>query len=165
MFYNDNEFNNIIDDIILNSKFRELNNYKHHGISRYEHSLNVAYYTYKVTKFLKRDYVKVTRAALLHDFYTNEVEEFSSLKKYRLHPVYALENAKKYYDLDEIQEDIIVKHMFPFSSKPPKYFESVLVDLIDDYSSIVERVYATSKQATSFSTVFVYLLVNILKFK
>ena len=67
--YQDIEFKNIISSIESNEEFQKLKNIKHHGITRYEHSLRVAYYSYKVTKLLHLDYKDTTEAALLHDFF------------------------------------------------------------------------------------------------
>ena len=50
--YQDIEFKNIISSIESNEEFQKLKNIKHHGITRYEHSLRVAYYSYKETKLL-----------------------------------------------------------------------------------------------------------------
>ena len=58
------EFNDIISHISNNKDFLKLKRIKHHGITRYEHSLRVAYYSYKVTKLLHLDYKDTTEAAL-----------------------------------------------------------------------------------------------------
>ena len=55
-----------------------------------------------------------------------------------LHPAIALNNALKYYDLNEIQKDIIVKHMFPVTKSFPSYKESWLVTLVDKTVSAYE---------------------------
>ena len=54
-----------------------------------------------------------------------------------------LKNAEKYFKLTPLQKDIISKHMFPVTFTPPKYKESLLVSLIDKYSSINERTYSS----------------------
>ena len=47
------EFWIIVKDILSNETVQSLQIYKHHyGSNRYEHSLSVAYYSYKVSKFL-----------------------------------------------------------------------------------------------------------------
>ena len=90
------EFNNIVLDILNNQEFDKLKLYPHHGITRHEHCLRVAYYTYLVTKVLHLKYIDATRAALLHDFFTDEVSELKAFSRYRNHPKYALINSKKY---------------------------------------------------------------------
>ena len=47
------EFKNIINDIRLNEKVKEMNNYmQHSSTSCYNHCLHVAYYTYLICKRL-----------------------------------------------------------------------------------------------------------------
>ena len=61
---------NSILTITTNREFKKLAYFSHHiYTSRYQHSINVAYYTYKMAKALKLDYVSATRGAMLHDFF------------------------------------------------------------------------------------------------
>ena len=158
------EFDLIIKDISLNPEFMKLNDHVHHGISRLNHSYRVAYYSYKIMKSLKLNYIEGTRAALLHDFFTTDVDNLSAFNRYRKHPKYALENAKKYFDLKPLQEDIIIKHMFPITIKPPKYLESVIVDLVDDVCSIYERISATTCEVSYTTMVVISMIGRFIKF-
>ena len=129
---NKDEFLKIINDIENNNKFKELDNELHHGITRYGHSYRVAKATYKLSKTLKMNYIEATRAALLHDFYLDS--DFSiekSTKILSIHPNVALVNAKKYFEINDMQANIIKSHMFPLNGVRPKYKESWLVSLID----------------------------------
>lgn len=139
----DKEFVEIIKPIIEIEEFNNTKKRVHHGITRYDHSMNVAYITYVVCKNLKLNYKEATFAALLHDFFNNEVAQENGYKRLINHPKYALKNASKYFELTELQKDIISKHMFPVTFKAPKYKESILVSLIDKYSSINERLYTS----------------------
>lgn len=158
------EFELITHDISMNSDFMKLNECRHHGISRLEHSYRVAYYSYKIMKFLKLNYVEGTRAALLHDFFTGDVDQYGAFNRYRKHPMCALKNAKKHFDISPLQEDIIVKHMFPVTIIPPKYLESVIVDLVDDVASIYERVAATTHEVSYTTMVVITMITNFIKF-
>ena len=158
------EFDMITEDISLNSEFMKLNTCVHHGISRLEHSYRVAYYSYKIMKALKLNYVEGTRAALLHDFFIDDVSDMNAINRFRKHPKCALENAKKYFDITPLQEDIIVKHMFPATLTPPKHLESVIVDIVDDISSIYERVSATTCEACYTTMVVVSMIGRFIKF-
>lgn len=158
------EFELITKDISMNNEFMRLNTCIHHGISRLDHSYRVAYYSYKIMKFLKLNYVEGTRAALLHDFFTDDVDNYGALGRYRKHPKCALENAKKHFSLTPLQEDIIVKHMFPVTITPPKYLESVIVDIVDDVASIYERVSATTHEVSYTTMVIVTMITNFIKF-
>ena len=158
-----NEFDLIIKDISLNSEFMKLNDCVHHGISRLNHSYRVAYYSYKIMKFLKLNYIDGTRAALLHDFFLDDVDNMSALNRYRKHPKCALENSKKYFDISPLQEDVIVKHMFPVTLTPPKYLESVIVDIVDDVCSIYERISATTCEVSYTTMVVISMISKFIK--
>jgi len=166
----DEEFESLIKNILEIKEFQKTISIKHHGISRYEHSLRVAYISYKMTKFLKLNYKETTEAALLHDFFLDELEDKNKVSKLMKHPNVAVENASKYIDLTDRQIDIIKNHMFPITFTPPKYLESWIVDIADDISAIYERTYSaktqflnTMKEASVVGTFFFVLLLNIVK--
>lgn len=160
-FYLNKEFNSIITDIINNKEFQKMKKITHHGITRFNHSLRVSYYTYLVTKKLKLNYIDATRAALLHDFFSDETENMKTKKALKEHPKIALENSKKYYELSKMQEDIILKHMYPITTKMPKYKESWIVDIVDDVASLYERTYSVNKQfKTAVRFLFIMLLIK-----
>ena len=139
----DKEFLEIVQPILDLEEFNNTKFQRHHGITRYDHSMNVAYITYVVTKNLKLNYKEATFAALIHDFFNDEVKDENGYKRLVDHPKHALKNAMRYFELTDLQKDIIAKHMFPVTLTPPKYKESILVSLIDKYSSINERVYSS----------------------
>lgn len=157
------EFNNIVLDILNNPEFDKLKLYSHHGITRHEHCLRVAYYTYVVSKTLHLRYVDATRAALLHDFFTDEVSELKAFSRYRNHPKYALINSKKYYEINKLQENIILRHMFPVTFIPPKYIESWIVDIIDDISAVYDKIYSTRKELATLINSIIIFIVGIFK--
>ncbi len=137
--YEDKEFNEIINKYIIHPKFQQLKDFKHHGHSRYDHSLRVAYYTYKVTKALHLNYEQSTEAALLHDFFLDEVIEEKSINRMRHHPKYAAINAAKYFNIDNKQQNMIRTHMFPVTLTPPTYLEGWILDFVDDGVAIYEK--------------------------
>ena len=79
--------------------------------------------------------------------FNSEVASENGYKRLVDHPKIALKNSEKYFNLTPLQKDIITKHMFPVTLTPPKYKESVLVSLIDKYSSINERMYTSFRDA------------------
>lgn len=128
------EFNNIIKDILKEEQIINLKYENHHGISRLEHSLNVSYLTYLWASKLKLSNInEVTRAALLHDFFFSFND--SSFKG---HPKSAVKNAKRVFNINDMQEDIIKNHMFPATISIPKYKETYLVSLADKVIAIRE---------------------------
>ena len=139
------DFNKFIEKYATHPKVVEMKNYSHHGINRYDHSYRVAYHTYVITKKIKLNYKSATKAAMLHDFFHSEVQDDNSVKRLIAHPDYAVINAKKHFGINEMEEDIISKHMFPITFSPPKYVEGWIVDIVDDYVSIYERLLSVFK--------------------
>lgn len=161
--YNNSEFHSIVKPILDNCPFSETKKMKHHGITRYEHSMRVAYFSYIITKFLKLDYKQTTEAALLHDFFTTEVKNENSINRLIHHPKHAVENAKKYFNLSEKQEDIIITHMFPITFVPPKYLESWIVDLVDDIAAVYEGTKTMKKEIQTAATFVFMFIINYIK--
>ncbi len=136
---NDLSFDYISKDILENRKFQKIAYESHHGITRMEHSLRVAKYVYKISKKLKLDYESATRAAILHDFFTNEeFGENHGLIQGVVHPEIALQNAKGEFKLNAIEENAIVTHMFPLNMRMPKYKESWVLTGVDKVVAIYE---------------------------
>lgn len=161
----DDEFALLIDSVITNKEFQKTKQITHHGITRYEHLMRVSYYTYKVTKKLKLNYKEATQASVLHDFFLEETKEDNKIHALRRHPRYAVENASKYYELTDLEKDIITTHMFPVTFTPPKYLESWIVDVIDDVAGIYERTYSIRKELHAATTFLMILFLNYLRFK
>jgi len=134
------EFENLIKDIENNNNFKELDNELHHGISRYGHSYRVAKSVYKITKKLNFNYEEATRAALMHDFYFDyQLEENTPMKNLIAHQNAAVLNASKYFELSDLQKNMIESHMFPLSKVLPKYKESICLTLVDKGVALYEQ--------------------------
>ncbi len=137
---NDIEYNNIVKKILENNEFNKLKNIEHHGISRYNHSLRVSYYSYKISKKMGLDYVGVARGGLLHDFFLSN--EDRKMKERFLstftHPKKALKKSLENFDLSDKEQDMIKTHMFPINYRLPKYSESWIVSLVDKYVAFIE---------------------------
>ena len=165
--YKDRNFNVIINDILNNKEFTKIKEIKHHGQNRFDHSLKVAYYSYKIARFLKLDYESVARGGLLHDFFyeKNENKSISTRMKTLIeHPNYALDKATSKFDLNDKEKNIIVSHMFPVSLHLPLYLESWIVDLVDDAVAISE-LYETKKAYLAPATnLLALLLIKIFKY-
>ena len=110
--------------------------------SRYKHCYEVAFYTYVLTKKLGLDYISATRGAMLHDFYFYDwrhkgVEGQKRFHAYR-HPRIALHNANQNFELNEVEKDIILKHMWPLTIRFPRFSESYIVTFVDKYCATKE---------------------------
>ena len=155
-------FESIAEEIINSEKYQALKLEDHHGLSRYDHSLRVAKNTYKLSKKMKLDYISATRGALLHDYFTDEdYRNTKGMKKYSMHPVIALNNAIREYELNPIEENVIVSHMYPMGKTKPNCKESWLVTGVDKGVAIYECARFKAKEALAFTCV---LIINFLHF-
>ena len=155
------DFESIAEEIIYTDKYQSLKSENHHGLSRYDHSLRVARNTYKISKKLKMDYISATRAALLHDYFTDEdYRNTKGMKKYSMHPVIALNNAIREYELNPKEENIIVSHMYPFGKIKPNCKESWLVNCVDTSVAIYECARFKLKECLALTCV---VIINFIK--
>ena len=160
LYIDDKEYNKLVNYILNNRDFKKLKNIEHHGISRYEHLVKISYYSYKLAKKLRFNYKSVAIGGLLHDFYLDGNER-SKKRKFLdtfTHPKKALKVSNSTFNLNDMERNIIVSHMFPIYLSIPKYKESVLVNLVDK----VIGTYEMSKEYRyKFKYQFNYLYVLI----
>lgn len=137
----DDEYAAIVRDILDHPEFLKLKNFFHHNSSIYNHARVVSYISYKICRYLNLDHVSAARGGLLHDFFLydwrNHREPELAKEKYHglEHPKIALRNSLEYFELNEIEKDIILKHMWPLTMVPPCYQESFVVTFADKYVS------------------------------
>ena len=157
------DFNSLVQDIVDNKRFNKLNKELHHGITRYQHSMRVAKWTYRICNLLNMKHKdEVTRAALLHDFYINEdLVSDNGASKLGEHPNVALKNSKKHFEITEIQADIIKTHMFPCNFDIPKYKESWLVSGIDKAVSTYEMLRFKSSLYAGIYALFLFEIIKL----
>ena len=159
---NNNDFNEIISDIKNNDYVLQMKNYRqHYNTSCYDHCLYVAYYTYLICKKLNLDYISATHAAMLHDLFLYDWRQRHNGRKGLhafTHPHTALKNASELFELNDIEKDIIVKHMWPVTPYLPKYTESFVVTFADKYSAIREAIYAF-EDSKAYKKMFRYAYV------
>ena len=154
---NNTDYIECVKDLYDSIEVKQMNEYIQHGTTTtLEHSINVSFLSYKIAKKLKMDYKSVARAGLLHDLFLYDwhliPKERKILKKHGFtHSKTALDNALKLFTLNEKEIDIILKHMWPLTlRKLPKYKESLLVCLVDKYSSIRETLVPRLKRSSTF---------------
>lgn len=123
------------------NKFRELKTIVHHGDNRLNHINRVAKMSFFISKRLGIDYISCTRGALMHDFFTTDdvsKNDYRYRQFLNKHPVEALNNSLKYFDVNDMEEDIILSHMYPITRKKPKFKESKIVSICDKLVSFYE---------------------------
>lgn len=137
----DDEYNSIVKEILYNEEFLKLRNFFHHNSSIYEHAKVVSYIAYRTCKYLNLDYVSAARGGLLHDFFlydwrSHDEPDLRRDKYHGIeHPKIALRNSIKNFQVNEVERDIILKHMWPLTIVPPRYQESYVVTVVDKYVS------------------------------
>ncbi len=146
--YNDKKYYNLVYDIMNNQEFLKIDNCVHHGISRFDHSCRVSYYSYKISKKLKLNYKEVARAGLLHDFFLDEnITKKEKMLSMFIHSRKSLENSQELFNLTDREKDIIFTHMFPLNlNRIPKYMESWLVSIVDKFVAVYEFSYTLRKK-------------------
>lgn len=156
----DNEYIEIVNDILNNEEFNKIDSIEHHGISRLKHSLRVSYYSYKIAKFLNLNYYSAARGGLLHDFFlsSNDRTDKERLLDTFTHPKRALKKASSTFELSDMEKDIIVGHMFPLYKAVPKYSESWIVNLTDSVIGSYELLYHYSCNL-NYAANYLYLFV------
>ncbi len=138
------EFNDYISEFINHDIFNELKKYIAHGSTTiYSHTLNVAYlsYQYAIAHSKKNyDIRSLIRGAMMHDMYLYDWHNKNHKRPHGFfHARIAYENAKKYFEINKIEENIIKSHMFPLTLfKFPKYKEAWLVQKMDKKATFKE---------------------------
>lgn len=88
--------------------------------------------------FIKINEKSLIRGALLHDYFLYDWHK----SEHRLHGFFhakrALKNAESDFKLNDIEKNIIKRHMFPLNICPPKYRESWIVCLADKLCAVEE---------------------------
>jgi uncharacterized protein len=136
-------FNTIGAEILGDRTFSESKRYIQHGrISVYEHSLDVARLSFSIGELFRiRDMESLVRGALLHDFFLYDwhVPEKMWSRHGWTHPVSAVENGRKYFNISDKEASLIRTHMWPYTLlHPPKYREGWIICLADKICSAAE---------------------------
>ena len=135
-------------DIILSPEAQVLKTFVQHGETTvFEHCLSVAKFSLLMAHFLERtlkidiDKDSLVRGALLHDYFLYDWHD-KTVPGRRVHgfthPGTAMRNAERDFGLNDLERDIISKHMFPVTPFPPMYRESIIVNLADKWCALCE---------------------------
>lgn len=156
---NDKRYMESVYDIINSEPFQRMNNYIQHGTTTtLEHCLSVSYTSYKICKYYNFDYISAARGGLLHDLFlydwhTHRKETGNRFHGFT-HPVVALHNAEKYFILNDVEKDIIKKHMWPLTIVPPKTKEGFVVMYADKYCGLIETAERARNKLPSINSFF-----------
>jgi len=148
-----NEYFTCVNDLTQLDEIRRLDGFTQHlSTSRLEHCVNVSYFSFLICKKLGWDYRSAARAGLLHDFYLYDwrVEKQPEGRHVSAHAKVALRNAHQVTELNEIEADAIVKHMWPMTISLPRYKESYVVNVVDTFCAAYEVVVQTKRSVMRF---------------
>ena len=162
----DLEFKEIIRELVENDTVQKMKLYRqHYDTSCFDHCYMVSYYCYKLCKFFRLDYKSAARAGMLHDLFLYDWREPSNTHKWHAfsHGRVACKNAEEIFELNDIEKDIIINHMWPVTPKLPKYKESWMITLVDKYCALKESKEGFQKQIVK-TKMFRYAMILIFVF-
>lgn len=141
-----------VEDMLDHPAVRSMRNLPQHakGFSCFHHSVLVSYWGYRAALALGLDARSAARGGLLHDLY---LYDWTSQKapngKWHgtEHPKAALHNAGIFFDLNEKERDIILKHMWPLTLRPYRFMESLVVSCADKLCALAELFHLTPAAA------------------
>ena len=143
-YLQDKEFCSIVEDLINNDTVQEMKKYRHHfETSCFDHCLCVSYYSYKLAKKWHTDYKSAARAGILHDLFLYDWRKPNpDCKRWHAfkHPRIALNKANKVFELNKVEQDAILKHMWPLIVVLPKYKVSYILTLADKYATYIDNI-------------------------
>lgn len=137
----EDEYFNCVSDLLSNKTVLSLGDFRHHiGTTRFQHSLNVSYYNFKLCKLLRLNARSAARAGLLHDFFFYNRKEHEKIFRSHSeeHADTALYNASQMFPITELEGDIIVNHMWPMTPHLPRFRETYVITLVDKFCAVAE---------------------------
>ena len=147
----DQEFIEDVQDLLCSDAVQRLKLYVHHKSgTRFDHSLYVAYRSYRFAKKMGWDSRAAARGGLLHDLYLYDwTGQRAPNGKWHgtEHPRVALKNAQAFFRLNARERDIILKHMWPLTIRPYRYLESFVVSCVDKVCAVAELLRLTPDPA------------------
>lgn len=130
-------------DILMSDGMQSEKQFIQHGdVSVFAHSVNVSIMAVYITRLfnIRLDKRALVRGALLHDYFLYDWHIKAGGHKLHgfRHAASALKNAERDFELNDIERDIIKKHMFPLNIRLPKYRESVIIGVSDKICAVCE---------------------------
>ena len=135
------EFCRLTGELLESEPVRMMGRWQHHGrITTLDHSLFVAYLSYRAARWLRLDERAAARGGLLHDLYLYDPRDKSAHPGSQCfdHPRAAARNAEQVTKLSDKERNIILSHMWPLGGALPRSLEALLVDLVDTFCAGLE---------------------------
>jgi len=166
-----NEFDNIINELITNDTVLKMKNYRQHfSTSCFDHCYCVASYCYCICKKFNLDYKSATRAGMLHDLFLYDWRERTTVHRFHAfyHGKVACKNACELFELNKKEKDMIIRHMWPVTFAIPNSIEGFILTLVDKYCAISEfwkafKFFTYSKKFFRYSYLFLGVIIFNMK--
>ena len=135
------EFRSLVYEVCNDRVVQRMKFYKQHcDTSCFIHCYEASYHCYRICKMFGLDYQSAVRGAMLHDLFLYDWREKSN--EHSLHAFThgrkAYENASKIFDLNYIEKDMIVNHMWPLTISFPKTREGWVLTFVDKFCALKE---------------------------
>ena len=139
----DQRYRAAVVDLWHHPAVQEMARYLQHGKTTcLFHCICVSYLSYRSCLSRGLDARAAARGGLLHDLFLYDWHTYRPQRGERLHgfshPGKALENARKYFSLTPVEEDVILRHMWPLTTTMPRTPEGRTVTMVDKYVSLLE---------------------------
>ena len=136
-------FRACIADLIDTPSVQAMRNVSQHvDINCLEHCVFVAYVSFLICRRMGWDFRAAARGGLLHDLFLYDWHHHKRKGFWPhgfTHPAQALQNARRYFELDPVEEDVILKHMWPLTLRHmPLTPEAAVVCLADKLCALAE---------------------------
>lgn len=133
-------FRAVLSDVCRHSRILQSAQFIQHGTtSVFHHSVAVAYASFWIARRLRVsvDEKTLIRGALLHDYFLYDWHEKEASHKWHgfFHAAKALQNAREDFELNEVEQNMILRHMFPLNLIPPRYKEAWILCCADKLCS------------------------------
>ena len=135
------EYYSYVKDLLDDKSVLSLGEFRHHiGTTRFQHSLNVSYYTFLLCRMFRLNTRAAARAGLLHDlfFYDRHKHEKVANSHPAEHANIAFYNASQMFPIDELEGDMIINHMWPMTIHLPRHLETFMITLADKFCAVAE---------------------------
>ncbi|MCR5177812.1 MAG: HD domain-containing protein [Lachnospiraceae bacterium] len=146
--HEDRLIDELLRDLKSHERVLEMKKYMQHGrITTFDHCESVAKLSYRINKrlHLNADEKVLLKAGMLHDFFLydwHRDEDGTHPWHGYHHADKALENANKYFEMDEREKSVIWSHMWPLNiTRFPKSKEAWIVCMADKMISCVETLF------------------------
>lgn len=135
------DFAEAVEDLLAHPKVQEMDRYIQHGHTTcLEHCLTVSRISCAICKHFRLDSRSAARGALLHDMFLYDWHEPDPGRSWHafFHPAAALHHALSCFELNAVERDIILRHMWPLTLVWPRYRETLVVLMVDNCVSVWE---------------------------